>query len=134
MERAIRRRVLVVDDNVDASDSLVQMLRLMGHEAEVAYGGRQGVEMARTYIPDVILMDIGILGIDGIEAAREIRSASWGRGVLLVAVTGWGRDDDRRKSADAGFDEHVVKPIDVERLMALIGARAKAITMRKRRL
>ncbi len=117
---AAGRRVLVVDDNADAADSLGQLLELLGHEVRTAYDGEAGVEAARAFRPDVVVMDIGMPKLNGYEAARRIRGQAWGAGIVLVAQTGWGQDDDRRKSTDAGFDFHLVKPVDPAALFALL--------------
>ena len=114
------RRVLVVDDNEDAADSLAQLLELLGHEVRTAYDGEAGVEAAKAFRPDVVVMDIGMPKLNGYEAARRIRGHAWGAGMVLVAQTGWGQDDDRLKSTDAGFDFHLVKPVDPAALIALL--------------
>ena len=114
------RRVLVVDDNEDAADSLAQLLELLGHEVRTAYDGAAGVEAARAFRPDVVVMDIGMPKLNGYEAARRIRGHAWGAGMVLVAQTGWGQDDDRCKTADAGFDHHLVKPVETDALLKLL--------------
>ncbi len=111
------RRILVVDDNRDGADSLSEMLQIMGHETRTAYDGQQGVDMADSFRPDVVLLDIGLPKLNGYEVCRRIRAQPWGRDVVLIAVTGWGQDDDRRRSDEAGFDLHLVKPVDPQRLM-----------------
>ena len=116
------RRVLVVDDSEDAADSLGQLLELLGHEVRTAYDGEAGVEAARAFRPDVVLMDIGMPKLNGYEAARRIRGQAWGAGMVLVAQTGWGQDDDRRKTTAAGFDYHLVKPVDPPALLKLLAA------------
>jgi len=117
-----RRRILVVDDNRDAAESLALLLRFDGHEVAIVHDGVGAVETAATMQPDVVLLDIGLPGIDGNEVARRIRLMPWGKGALLVAVSGWGRDEDRRRSADAGFDAHVVKPAELDTLTELISS------------
>jgi PAS domain S-box-containing protein len=111
-------RILIVDDNQDGADTLAAVLQLMGHEVHTAYDGQQGVDAADRIQPDVVLLDIGLPRLNGYEAARRIRLQ--GRRVLLVAVTGWGQEEDRRRSRDAGFDHHLVKPVDPEKLMRLL--------------
>jgi PAS domain S-box-containing protein len=111
------QRILVVDDNLDGADSLSEMLRIMGNDTRTAYDGQAGVDMAGKFRPDVVLLDIGLPKLNGYEACRRIREQSWGKGVVLVAVTGWGQDEDRRRSRDAGFDLHLVKPVDPQLLM-----------------
>ena len=115
-----RRRVLVADDNRDGAASLGLLLTLAGHEAHFAHDGLEAVEVAERVRPDIALLDIGMPRLDGLEAARRIRAASWGSGITLVALTGWGQEDDRRKTQEAGFDHHMVKPIDYPTLSKLL--------------
>jgi PAS domain S-box-containing protein len=110
-----RRRVLVVDDNEDAAETLAELVELFGHEAEVAYDGPSAVAKARTSRPDLVLCDIGLPGMDGYAVARELR-ADRATGVQLVAVSGYARPEDVAKAARAGFDSHVAKPLDPEKL------------------
>jgi CheY-like chemotaxis protein len=105
-------RVLVVDDNKDAAESLYLLLEQLGCEAVVAHTGPAGVEAARAKPPDVVFLDIGLPGLDGYEVARRLRAEAWGPRTVLVAVTGYGREEDRRKAEAAGFDMHFVKPAD----------------------
>ncbi len=114
---APRRRVLVVDDNRDAADSLSMLLRFMGLEARVAYDGHAALEAIRADRPAAVLLDLGMPGIDGFEVARRVRRDPELRDVMLVALTGWGQDEDHRRSQEAGFDHHLVKPVD----QALLG-------------
>ena len=114
------RRILVVDDNVDSANSLCQLLALLGNEVRTANDGEAGVEVAAQFRPDVVLMDIGMPKRNGYEAARCIREHPWGEGIVLVALTGWGQEDDRKKSSDAGFNHHLVKPVDTDALMKLL--------------
>ncbi len=118
-------QILVVDDNRDAVDSMALLLRLGGHEVDIAYDGLQAVAVAARLQPDVVLLDIGLPHIDGYEVARLIR-AQQGDRVMLVAVTGWGQDDDRRRSGQAGFDVHLTKPIDYLDLAKLLAEWAAA--------
>ncbi len=109
--RAINaHRVLIVDDNVDAAETLNVLLRSLGHETRVVYEGAQALEIADEFKPDVVLLDIGLPGINGYEVARRLRSRA-GRKLRIVAITGWGMDEDRKRSAEAGFDVHLVKPV-----------------------
>jgi PAS domain S-box-containing protein len=117
-----RRRILVVDDNQDAAISLAMVLRLMGNETKTAQDGLEALDVAATFRPDVILLDIGMPKLNGYDTARRIREQPWGKHVLLVALTGWGQDDDRRKSQDAGFDAHMVKPIERAALETLLAS------------
>jgi CheY-like chemotaxis protein len=119
-------RILIVDDNRDAADMLAMLLELTGHETFTAHDGMAAVEAAAKLDPDVILLDIGLPRLNGYEAARRIREQQGQkRGPLLVALTGWAQDEDRRRSQEAGFDAHVVKPVDAalfERLLADLSA------------
>jgi PAS domain S-box-containing protein len=120
-----RRRILVVDDNVDAAMSLAIMLKLMGNETKTAHDGLEALDVAGAFRPDVILLDIGMPRLNGHETAKRIREQPWGKSVMLVALTGWGQEEDRRKSDEAGFDSHMVKPVEpaaVERLLANLHA------------
>jgi CheY-like chemotaxis protein len=115
-----RRRILVVDDNRDAAESLGMVLTLMGNEVRTADDGLAAVEAAEEYRPDLILLDIGLPKLNGYEACRRIRERPWSEGVVIVALTGWGQADDRRRSHEAGFDHHLVKPVDVTDLTKLL--------------
>ncbi len=116
----IARRILVVDDNRDSAESLAMLLKLTGHETHIAYDGLEAVEAAATFRPDVILLDIGLPKLNGYEACRKIREQPWSKGIVIVALTGWGQDEDRRKSQEAGFDGHLVKPVDHATLTKLL--------------
>jgi CheY-like chemotaxis protein len=115
-----RRRILIVDDNRDAATSLGMLLELGGWETEMAYDGLSAIELGERFQPDVILMDIGLPGISGYEAAQRIRGEPWGRSVMLIAVTGWGQAEDRERTRQAGFDAHLVKPVDHAALTQLL--------------
>jgi signal transduction histidine kinase/CheY-like chemotaxis protein len=115
-----QRRVLVVDDNRDAAESLAMLLRIKGHDALTAYDGDAGAAAVPVFRPELILMDIGMPKLDGYDAARRIRAEPWGREPILVALTGWGADTDRQRTRDAGFDQHMVKPVDVDVLVRMI--------------
>ena len=115
-----RKRVLVVDDNLDGANSLVTLLRMMGNETQTASDGEEAVARAEAFQPDVILMDIGMPKQNGYEACRRIREKSSGKSITIIACTGWGQDDDKRKSAEAGFDFHLTKPIDFAALKLLL--------------
>jgi len=120
-----RRRILVVDDNRDSAESLALLLKLTGNETHTAYDGLEAVEAAATFRPEVVLLDIGLPKLNGFEAARKIREQPWGKGMVLMALTGWGQDEDRKKSREAGFDGHLVKPVDhvaLTKLLAELGA------------
>ncbi|HET9391502.1 MAG TPA: response regulator [Steroidobacteraceae bacterium] len=117
---ARRRRILVADDNSDALESLATLLELGGHEVYSAANGALALESAERHLPEVALLDIGMPKLDGYEVARRIRAQPWGRRITLVALTGWGQDSDRRRSGEAGFDSHLVKPLDLDKLTALL--------------
>ena len=114
------RRVLVVDDNQEGAESLAALLALDGHQVLMSHDGLDAVEKAAAFRPDVILLDIGLPKLNGYEACRRIREQPGGKGIVMVAMTGWGQADDRRKSRDAGFDSHCVKPVDHAVLMDLL--------------
>jgi CheY-like chemotaxis protein len=122
LPRTIKRRILVVDDNVDALNALSRLVSAMGNDVEKAHDGQEAVEMARTFRPDVILMDLGMPKLNGYHAAQRIRQEPWGRQIALVATTGWGQEEDRRRTAEAGFDRHLVKPITVDSLRDALDA------------
>ncbi|WP_296905336.1 ATP-binding protein [Polaromonas sp.] len=115
-----RHRILVVDDNVDAANSLSQLLEMLGNEVITCYDGESGIKAARKFRPDILLCDIGMPKMNGYDTARSIRAEEWGKNTVLVALTGYGQMDDLQRSADAGFDHHMVKPLDVDALMALL--------------
>jgi CheY-like chemotaxis protein len=112
-------RVLVVDDNPDAADSLAMLLQALGNDVRVAYDGEEAVDKALQFSPEIVLLDIGLPKMHGYDVAKKIRGAQ-GRDVLLVAVTGWGQEEDRRRSREAGFDFHFTKPVDPEDLVRLV--------------
>jgi CheY-like chemotaxis protein len=113
-------RILIVDDNRDSADSLGMLLQIMGNDIRMAHDGQEGVDVAEEFRPDVVLLDIGLPKLNGYEACRRIRKQPWGSSVVLIALTGWGQDDDRRRSHEAGFDHHMVKPVDPQALMGLL--------------
>jgi CheY-like chemotaxis protein len=106
------RRVLVVDDNRDAADLLGAALELMGNEVFTAYDGPSALGLAEQHRPEVVLLDLGMPEVDGYEIARRLRAEPWGNQLKLVALTGWGQLGDRERSRDAGFDQHLVKPVE----------------------
>lgn len=115
-----KRRILIVDDNRDSAESLAEALKLTGNQTFTAYDGEEGVAVAEQQRPDVILLDIGMPQLNGFDACRRIRESEWSRKVLIVAMTGWGQEEYRRKSAAAGFDSHLSKPVDFAELMTLL--------------
>jgi CheY-like chemotaxis protein len=120
------RHLLIVDDNVDAAESLGLLLGSLGHQVEVAHNGTRALELAAKNPPDVVLLDIGMPGLDGYEIARRMREANQGHPMQIIAVTGWGQPSDREKSRAAGFDEHLVKPVDQQQLADILGDRAQS--------
>jgi CheY-like chemotaxis protein len=117
-----RTRVLVVDDNHDAGDSLGSILELLGAEVRVVRDGAEALDLFGPYRPSVVLLDIGMPGMNGYDVAREIRSRFADRPAVLVALTGWGQEDDRRRAREAGFDHHLVKPAEIESLQQLLSS------------
>lgn len=114
------RRVLIADDNLDAAESLQLWLQMAGHDVHVAHDGRAAVAAAESLQPEVVVLDLGMPGLSGLEAARMIRQAPWGKTMVLIALTGWGQDEDRRQTGEAGFDHHLIKPVSPDEIEALI--------------
>jgi CheY-like chemotaxis protein len=122
------RRIVVVEDHADARAALEMVLQLEGHRVRAAAEGREAVDVILAEQPDVAFIDIGLPGIDGHEVARRLRAAPEGRDLVLIALTGYGRPDDARRAREAGFDAHLVKPVDVDelgRLLAELGPKPK---------
>jgi signal transduction histidine kinase len=113
-------RILLADDNRDALESLATLLQCDGHEVRTAADGAEALEVAAECHPDIVLLDIGMPKLDGYEVARRIRAEPWGKSAVLIALTGWGQDEDRRRSREVGFDSHLVKPLDPEALSTLL--------------
>ena len=113
-------RVLVVDDNLDNVESLSMFVRLLGHEVETAHDGLQAIEVAQRFAPDLVLLDIGLPKLDGYEVAQRLRADETCKGACLVAITGWGRDEDNDRAMQDGFDHHLTKPVDPAVLESLI--------------
>jgi CheY-like chemotaxis protein len=118
-ESPVPVRVLVVEDNADSAEALVLLLRMLGNEVQVATDGASGLQAAETHRPEIVLLDIGLPEMNGYDVARRIREQPWGGQMALVALTGWGQDEDRRLAKEAGFDYHLVKPVDPQVLMPL---------------
>lgn len=114
-------RLLVVDDNIDAGVVLGLLLDMEGHRTEVVHSGREAVEKARLGMPDMIFLDLGMPEMDGLETARHLRALPGGNDVFLVALTGWGQEKDRQQTKEAGFDAHLVKPVDNAALIEVLG-------------
>jgi signal transduction histidine kinase/ActR/RegA family two-component response regulator len=127
-ERALERkhRILVADDNIDAASSLALLLETGGHETRTAIDGRQAVELAESFHPEIIFMDVGMPCIDGLEATRQIRAKPWGQSILIVALTGWGQENDRRQTQQVGMDLHLVKPLDPKGIADVLAQAARA--------
>lgn len=125
LEHAPTRKILVVDDSRDGAESMAEMLRLLGHEVRIANDGIEAIERAEAFRPELILMDVGMPRLNGLDAARKIREQPWGERMAVVALTGWGQENDRADSKAAGCDEHLVKPVslaDLEKVLALVEA------------
>ena len=122
-----RSRVLVVDDNVDTARGLARLLKLLGHDVRTAHDGPAAIEAARDHRPEFVLLDIGLPGMDGYEVAQSLRQEECRKEAAIIAISGYGQDEDRRRSREAGFDHHLVKPIDHDALLTLL-ARADAGT------
>ena len=114
------RRVLVVDDSVDAAETVATLLQAAGCVTRAVHSGEQAVTSTVDFGPEIVLLDVGLPGVDGLEVCRRIRTLPGGQAVYVVAITGWGQDDDRRKTRDAGFDAHLVKPVDIHALLRLV--------------
>ncbi len=118
----VSRRILVVDDNQDSADTLAMLLEMSKHETIVVYDGEAAIAAASAHRPDVILLDIGLPGLNGYDVCRLIRQESWSSDTLIIALTGWGKEEDRRQSEVAGFDAHLVKPVDHTTLLSLLAS------------
>lgn len=126
---AARVRTLVVDDNVDAADTFGLLLETLGCDVRTAYTGTSALAMGRTFLPQLVFLDLGLPDISGLDVCERLRAEPGGRAVVICAVTGWGRAADRAASASAGFDHHLVKPVEPDRLTPLVaeaGARVRA--------
>lgn len=122
----VPRRILVVDDNPDAASSLAMLLELSGHQIRIAHDGMSALGEAELFRPDLVLLDIGLPKLNGYDVCRRIREQPWGRNMIIVALTGWGQDEDRRRSTAAGFNGHMVKPVDYNTLMKLLATKFTA--------
>jgi len=113
-------RILVVDDNTDAATSLGRLLALLGNDVRVVYGGEEALTQVEQFKPRIVLLDLGMPGMDGFQTAQHIRRLSSGDSAMLIAVTGWGQEQDRLRSEESGFVEHLTKPVNIEQLEALL--------------
>ena len=114
-------RILVVDDNHDSALSQAMMLSIMGHETRTAHDGESAVVCAESFLPEVVLLDIGLPKLNGYEVAQRIREQPWGASMFLIAVTGWGQEEDRQRSTEVGLNVHMVKPVEpaaLEKILA----------------
>ncbi len=118
-ESAERCRILIVDDNKDLATSLARLLRLLGHDVEAVFDGRKGIEAARTYHPDFMLLDLGLPIVDGYQVARTLREEGF-HDIVIIAVSGYGQEEDRQRTREAGMDHHMTKPVDVKTIAELI--------------
>jgi CheY-like chemotaxis protein/two-component sensor histidine kinase len=116
-------RLLIVDDLKDSADSLAMLLKMLGHEVHTAYDGEDAVIAAEKFQPEVVLLDVGMPKLNGYDASRRIRQQPWGKRMYLVALTGWGQEDDRRRTEEAGFNLHMVKPVDPGELIKVLASR-----------
>lgn len=117
-----RFRILVVDDNLDSALSLAMMLSIMGHETRTAHDGESAVATAESFLPEVVLLDIGLPKLNGYEVAQRIREQEWGTSMFLIAVTGWGQEEDRQRSSEVGLNVHMVKPVEPSALEKLLAS------------
>jgi CheY-like chemotaxis protein len=120
-----QRRVLIVDDIPDITEMLSELVTLLGHQVCVANHGLQAIELAREFHPDLVLLDLGMPGLDGFETARQLRAQPDGKWIELIAMSGWGHPSAREQAVDAGFDRHFLKPITLAHLTALLGLPSK---------
>lgn len=120
-----RFRILVVDDNHDSALSLAMMLSIMGHETRTAHDGESAVDTAEQFLPEVVLLDIGLPKLNGYEVAQRIRKKPWGASMFLIAVTGWGQEEDRQRSSEVGLNMHMVKPVEPAALEKLLAGLAQ---------
>jgi CheY-like chemotaxis protein len=121
--RTPKRRILFVDDNRDTANILAMLLQSKGHETRTAFDGLEAVEIAASFQPSVIFLDIGLPKMNGYEAARHIRQQAWGTEITLIAVSGWGQEQDKKRALEAGFDHHLTKPVkaaDLDKLLGII--------------
>jgi CheY-like chemotaxis protein len=128
--QAVKRRILIVDDNRDAAKSLQMLLNIVGHDTLTTYDGETAINAIQELQPDVVLLDLGLPVIDGYEVARRVRAQRWGHDIVLIALTGWGQDEDRQRSMAAGFNGHLVKPVEYQVLTELLNSLPAAHTFR----
>jgi CheY-like chemotaxis protein len=122
MEQQLPRRIVVADDNEDSAESFAMLLSFSGHEVRIAHDGPAALDAVRDFRPDIAFLDIGMPGLTGYQVAEAVRAEPWGQEIKLIAVTGWGQPDDRLRARSAGFDRHLIKPIDPTELDRLLDA------------
>jgi CheY-like chemotaxis protein len=120
--QAAGRRILIVDDSEDGAETLAMLLQFGGHETHKAHDGVEAIDLAEQLRPDAVLLDIGLPGMNGYEVCSRIRKEPWGKEMVLVALTGWGQEEDRLRSKEVGFDAHMVKPVDFRVLLELLAS------------
>jgi CheY-like chemotaxis protein len=120
LHRSARRRILIADDNIDGAESLRLNLEVHGHDARAAFDGAAALSLAAEFRPEVMVLDLGMPKLDGYQVCRRVRELAWGDDVTIIALTGWGQEQDRRRTLEAGFDHHLVKPVDPAFLVRLI--------------
>jgi len=125
LNRHSSRRVLIADDNVDGAASLAMLIEAAGYQVSIAHSGPDALHMAASCRPHVAILDIGMPGMDGYQVAQKIRSEAWGIHMTLIALTGWGQEDDKRRAQRAGFDHHMTKPVDPAQLDVLLSPATK---------
>src|SRR4051812_41543536 len=116
------RRILVVDDNKHAADTLAVLLRIARNDVQTRYDGVEAGKAAESFRPEIIILDLGMPGMDGFEVCRQIRAEAWGKRIVLIALTGWGQANDRESTREAGFDAHLVKPVKIDDLKELLNS------------
>lgn len=117
---SVRRRILIADDNEDSATAMAMIFKLMGNEVRMATDGLEAIQIAEAFRPELILMDIGMPEMNGYDACRQIRKQPWGDSIVIAALTGWSREEDQRHAQDAGFNHHLIKPIDPDCLEKLL--------------
>lgn len=125
-------KVLVVDDNVDAALTLSMLIEMVGHEVRTAFDGLEALDVAARFLPEAVLLDLGMPRMDGLQACRRLRAEPWGAPMAVIAVTGWGNEADRLNTLEAGFDQHLVKPVEPDIILALLDRLASGAHPRAR--